>query len=271
MLNEEILFSENVSIMLNLLHKDLYSLPGDSKSTLLFHDHNCHKLFFIYLHDYLSAEFNHPENNKSKISLFKLTMEFCRKYQNDKYFKKVVEEGELLDKFLKRERIYKKTYLPPHILDIKTNLYELISFAGNEAKHSYFRLNTLKEKLRNFFKKNNIPEFDDKNYYEHLEYFMEYVIGDRLNYHQTKVVELVGKYFLAINRMLNSKNCQRVRSARNEAMRTSVPGQMLNIEKPNNLTEVEEFYWKIKWVGGVKDERLISLIPETSPYLQLRN
>ena len=123
MLNEEILFSENVSIMLNLLHKDLYSLPGDSKSTLLFHDHNCHKLFFIYLHDYLSAEFNHPENNKSKISLFKLTMEFCRKYQNDEYFKKVVEEGKLLDEFLKRERIYEKTYKFRQCRDFRFALY----------------------------------------------------------------------------------------------------------------------------------------------------
>ncbi len=269
MVNKEILFRENQSVMLTMLHKDLYRITDD-KSVIMFHDHNCHKLFFIYLHDYISAKFKDPTIQKSDISLFDLTLKFCGKYQKNEYFKKIIKTGNTLKKFLSKEKTYYKIYIPPHTIDLKTSLLELINFAGNEAKHSYFRLSQLKQKMHKFFEANHISICEDKEYYDHLEYFMENVVEDKLNYHQTKIVELLGNYFLAINVMLNSKYCSRVRKIRNDAIKKHKLGEPLDIKKPNDLLNIEEFYWKIMWVGGVENKRLTELIPKTSPYLQRR-
>ncbi len=268
MINNEILFRENISMMLSLISEDLYWI-AENKSMILFHDDNSHKLFFIYLHDYLRAQCKNPEDWKSDIPpLFELTKTICKKFKDDTYFTDILEKWTALESFLSKERIYTNIYISPHELTVKTNLFELICFAGNDGKHNYFRLSWLQDKLCWLFERNNIKidRNDSKVLYDHLEYFMEALVENKLNYHQTKIIELLWKYFLAINRMLNSETQKKMNSIMWENHKKG------NFTfQPSNLSPLEEFYWDIRQISGIPDKRLIDLIPETDSYLQLRD
>lgn len=285
-MDEEILFRENIDVALSLINEDLYRVVN--KSLVLFHDNNCFKLFFIYFHDYSSSEFSHPSNSKRKTSLLDLTLEFCGKYKKDKCFNKILKDGNILLKFLSKKRKYPNISFKQSInsvgsrsVDFEMSISEMITFFCNYSKHSYFRLSKLKKKMGKYLNLKDLNLVSEEDYYNQLEYFIRYFIVGKLNYHQTKVVELAGNYFLSINNMMNSEHHNKfmdiIKGHMMKALMENDSKGAVDLNKPklplkpNNLSEIEELFWKIMWVERIKDPKFVNLIPSTDPYLQLRD
>jgi hypothetical protein len=125
----------------------------------------------------------------------------------------------------------------------------------------------MKQKLKKHFKENNIPNYEEEDYNEHLSYFKEAVLDDRLNFNQTHIVELLGKLFLSFWDLLNS-SCQfRIENLIREHIIKNGRQAPWRIQKPNNLTLVEEFFWIIKSRTRFERKRISDLIPSTWPPL----
>ncbi|MGI8635646.1 MAG: hypothetical protein ACR2KZ_09610, partial [Segetibacter sp.] len=262
-----LLIEENFHAGLTLISSNLYHIT-ENKSEIWFHDENCYNLFFIHLNEYVNTEFISPLDNKSKHSLFELTMEFPKSYCDNDYFKKFVSAGNSFKDFLDGRRIYDK-YISPYEIKIETSFAELINIQANYIKHSLYHLSKMKNKLKRMFKINGIENIPDDDYNEHLQYFKEAVLDDRLNFNQTKIVEEVGKYFLALYNLVHSDDNIRIRLAIDDWILQNGRTSKWNIEQPKDMTDGELFHWEIKGLSCWRFDktRLTDLIPTTAHYL----
>lgn len=125
----------------------------------------------------------------------------------------------------------------------------------------------MKKRLKNIFEKNEIPNFEKEGYNEHLSYFKEAVLDDRLNFNQTNMLEVLGKFFLKYWELMNSPSKNRITDAIQRFIAKNGRLEKWKIEKPENMTEIEMFYWEIKGISFCKGERINEFIPVTDKYL----
>lgn len=266
-MNTHLLIEENFHVALTLLSSNLYHITDD-KSEIWFHDDNAYDLFYIHLNEYIKTEFISPIDNKTKVSLFDLTLQFFDGYNDCEYFKNFIQRGNLFKNFLIQTRSYEK-YISPYELTITTSFAELINIQANYIKHSFYHLTQMKGKLRKMFKANGIDNISDEQYNEHLQYFKEAILDDRLSFNSTKIVEEVGLYFQELYNLLHCDENIRIRIAINDFIIKNGRLAKWNIEPPENMTKGELFHWDMKGLSCWRFDknRLTDCIPKTAHYL----
>lgn len=260
-----LLIQQHNSITLTLISPLLYSLTED-KSIVYFHDEERSDLFFIHLNEYLNTKFKSPLENNEKVSVFQLLVDVCKPFNDNENFKRFLKEAEKTQDFFFKKRYY-KYYISPYDLDFEISFSELINFQSNYSKHSFYHLSIIKNKLKRFFKANNVENYENEDYNEHLSYFKEAVLDDRLKYNQTMMLEVLGNLFLSYWDLINSEDNRRIKDAIWEFINKHGRLAKWNIEKPDNMSEVEKFHWEIKGISTFKRERLSDYIPKTDKFL----
>lgn len=263
-----LLIEQQNKIALTLISPLLYSLTDD-KSVAYFHDEEKSDLFFIHLNEYLNTKFKSPLTN-DKVSVFQLVINVFQQYNYNESFMKFLIEAEIFRDFFFKKRYY-KYYISPYVLTFEISFAELINFQSNYSKHSFYHLNDIKNKLKAFFKDNNVENYENEDYNEHLKYFKEAVLDDRLNFNQTKMLEVLGNFFLSYWDLINSKDNKRVKEAIWDFVNKHGRLAKWDIKKPDNMSEIELFYWEIKGINGFKRERISDYIPETDKFLIEKN
>jgi len=263
--NLRFLIEQHTKIVLTLISPNLFKLE-ESKSVAYLNDDERSDLFFIHLNEYLNAKFNSPLNNDVQTSVFELILETAKPYYKNKYFQNFIDKGEILRDFLFKKRYY-KYYISPHIIDFDLSLADLVFFQGNFSKHSFYHLNILKKRLKNIFEENGIKDFEKENYNYHLETFKEAVLDDRLNFNTTKIIEILGEFFLSYWDLLNSPDNHRIKKAIWDDIDKNGRLTFRKTIKPKELTEIEEFHWQIRGLNSFKRDRISDYIPKTSKYL----
>lgn len=254
---------------MTLISSRLYELVDD-KSIAYFHDEERSDLFFIHLNEFLNTSFNSPLNNDKQVSVFQLMIDVCQPYSDNYSFKIFLNESERVKDFFFKPRYY-KYYLSPYDIDLEISFAELIYFQANYSKHSFYHLNILKKKLKTIFEKNKISNFERENYNDHLSYFKEAVLDDRLNFNQTQMLKILGNYFLRYWELINSPDNRRIKESIQEFIAKNGRLVKWDIEEPEKMNDVEKFHWQIKSVSFCDRERIESLIPVTNEYLIEKN
>jgi hypothetical protein len=260
-MDTRLLFSQYTSFALTLICPRLFE-PTECKSIVYFHDEERSDLFFIRLNEFLNTTFISPLDSKNKTSIFNLMEEFCMQYNQIDDFKNFLSIISETKEFFFKKRFY-NYYISPHEIDFEISFAELIHFQSNYSKHSYYHLDYIKKKLKNHFKKNNIPDYEKEDYNEHLSYFKEAVLDDRLNFNQTHMIEKLGKLFLSYWDLLNSKHQSRILNLIREFKVKNGIFVQYKIDKPNDLNDAEEFFWEIKGLTKFDRTRISNLIPKT--------
>jgi len=256
-----LLIEQYRSFALTIISPTLFELTDD-KSMLYFHDDERADLFFIRLNEFINTSFKSPLDSNKKVSLFSLMEDFCIQYKhNDDFneFLKVIKETK---EFFFKKRFY-KYYISPYDIDFEISFAELINFQSNYSKHSYYHLTIIKNKLKRHFKKNNIPNFEKEDYNEHLAYFKEAVLDDRLNFNQTHMVEKLGNLFISFWKLLNSNHQNRIQDLIFDFIEKNGRLVQWKIDKPNDLNDIEQFFWEIKGLPKFDRKRLSDFIPKT--------
>lgn len=256
-----LLFDQYTKFSLSIISPSLFELTND-KSVIYFHDEEKSDLFFIRLNEFLNTSFTSPYDKKSKTTLFKLMEQFCIQYKEIDDFNKFLQTIKETEKYFFKKRFY-KYYISPYDIDFEISFAELINFQSNYSKHSYYHLNIIQDKLKKHFKKNNIPDFENEDYNEHLTYFKEAVLDDRLNFNQTHIVEKLVELFLSYWEILHSNHQNRILDLIYDFIKKNGRLVQWKIDKPNNLTEIEEFYWSIKGINKFPKNRLLDYLPNT--------
>jgi len=255
------LFDQYSSISLSLITPTLYEVTDD-KSMVYFHDEDKSDLFFIRLNEFLSTEFTSPISNPRKVTVFELMYETCHLYSHIPEFQIFSKEIEATREYFSKKRYY-RYYISPHDIDFEISFKELINIQANYSKHSFYHLNKMKAKIKRHFKKNEIPNYENEDYNDHLSYFKEAVLDDRLNFNTTHIIEILGKLFIPYWTLMNSKYAMQIRRIRNEYKLKHGQEKMWKMAKPNNLDEVGDFFWSIKGSFNFELQRLLKYIPNT--------
>ena len=256
-----LLIEQYKSFSLKIVSPTLFELTDD-KSMLYFHDDERADLFFIRLNEFLNTSFESPLDPSKRVSLFNLMEDFCTQYKHNDDFNKFLEIIKETKEFFFKKRFY-KYYISPYDIDFEISFAELINFQSNYSKHSYYHLTIIKKKLKKHFKKNNIQNFEKEDYNEHLAYFKEYVVDDRLNFNQTHMVEKLGELFLSYWELLNSKHQNRIQNLIHDFIAKNGRLVQWKIDKPNDFTDIEEFFWTIRGISKYRRNRLSDFIPKT--------
>lgn len=259
-----LLIQQQTSIALTLINPRLYSLTDD-KSIAYFHDEERSDLFFIHLNEYLNTTFISPLENK-KVSVFQLMIDVCMPFKGNESFNKFIEEAEKVKTFFFKPRFY-KYYISPYDINLEISFAELINFQSNYSKHSFYHLTIIKSKLKNIFENNNIEDFENEDYNDHLRYFKEAVLDDRLNFNQTMMLEVLGNFFLCYWDLINSNDNTRIRDSIWNFINKHGRLAKWDIEEPKEMNEVEQFHWKIKGRTHFNRERIEQFVPKTDKFL----
>lgn len=261
----KLLVEQHNNIVLTLISSRLYDL-SDDKSEAYFRDEERSDLFFIYLNEYLNTKFNSPLDNKKQVSVFQLIIDYCSLFDYNKYFEKFIKQAIEVEDFFFKTRYY-KYYISPYDIDLEISFAELINYQSNYSKHSFYHLSIIKKKLKNVFQKNEIENFENEDYNQHLQYFKDAVIDDRLNFNQTKILEVLGQFFLSYWDLINSPDNGRITEKIYEFIERNGRTARRDIEEPENMSDVEKFHWQIRNVSKFKRQRIQEYIPKTNKYL----
>jgi hypothetical protein len=256
-----LLIEQYTSFSLTIISPTLFKL-ADDKSILYFHDEERADLFFIRLNEFINTSFESPLDAKKKVSLLNLMEDFCIKYKHNDDFNKFLQTIKETKEFFFKKRFY-KYYISPYDIVFEISFAELINFQSNYSKHSYYHLTIIKNKLKKHFKKNNISNYENEDYNEHLAYFKEAVLDDNLNFNQTHMVEKLGELFLSYWELLNSSYQNRIQDLIHDFIEKNGRLVQWKIDKPNDLTDIEEFFWTIKGLPKFRRNRLTDFIPKT--------
>jgi hypothetical protein len=256
-----LLIEQYTSFSLTIISPTLFELTDD-KSMLYFPDEERADLFFIRLNEFINTSFESPLDPSKRVSLFNLMEDFCIKYEHNDDFNKFLQTIKETKEFFFKKRFY-KYYISPYDIYFEISFAELINFQSNYSKHSYYHLTIIKNKLKKHFRKNNIPNYENEDYNEHLAYFKEAVLDDRLNFNQTHMVEKLGELFLSYWELLNSSHQNRIQDLIHDFIEKNGRLAQRKIDKPNDLTDIEEFFWTIKGLPKFRRNRLTDIIPKT--------
>lgn len=249
---------------LNLLSPSLYKL-ANNKSQATFNTEETYDLFFIHLNEYINTEFRSPIGD-GNTTLFELLRTVCQPLCASESFQNFLSTADKTADFFFRKRYY-TYYISPHVVNFDISLSELIQIQSNYSKHSFYHLTKMKEKLKNIFKANGVATYQSEDYNEHLSYFKEAVLDDRLEFNTTNILEVLWKHFLAYWDLINSIESGRIRQEITQFLETHDILELWTLQKPENLTDVEEFYWEIRLIGTCKRKRIENCVPATSKYL----
>lgn len=194
--------NEHNSLILNIITPDLYQI-SDCKTEAWFHDELCSDMFWIRLNVYFNEKFKHPVGS-SQITIFDLLIELAEKYKAYPEFSYLLDKTKEVKDYFFKTRYY-RYYISPHVINLNTSFSELINIQANYSKHHLYRLNIIKDKIKKYFEENNIQNFENEDYNEHIKYFKEAVLDDRLNFNTTHIIETIGSLFLEYHKVIHSK------------------------------------------------------------------
>lgn len=256
----KLLIRQHNRIALTLISPLLYDVR-DGMVSMLTEEH--HDLFFIHLNEYLNSTFNSPLDNDKQVSVFSLMIDLAQRHQGNPSFDKFFSAAKELQDYFFKIRYY-RYYISPYEIDFEISFAELIRFQANYSKHSLYHLNLMKKNLKRVFENNQIPNFEHEDYNDHLEYFKESVLDDRLNFNTTHFIEKLGTFFLSYYDTINSPDNFRIRQAIQDCLKKNGrPLKGRDVIMPENMTEVEKFHWEIRFISRFKRERLEQYIPRT--------
>lgn len=262
-MDEKLLISEINSTGLTIISPLLFSIREnyitENDNILIFHDEERSDLFYIHLNEFINTAFISPIDGK-KVSLFQLFISYCEQYSHDKNFKKFLLIAYETRDFFFKKRFY-KYYLSPYDIELDVSFSDLINFQANYIKHSFYHLDNLKAKLKKYFKQNGVENFENKDYNNHLDYFKEAVLDDRLEYNQTHICIVLGDFFLGFWDLMHSGDYFTIRDIVNDIVKKHGNYVIWSTVKPDNFTEMEEFYWKMKGALSYPKTRLMDNIP----------
>jgi hypothetical protein len=251
------------SVGLTLINPRLYSFLSDGSA--VFHDQERYELFWIRLNEFINTKFDSPLD-RTKTTLFDLTSNFFRQYMPNEHVAKFMVASEVTRDFFFRPRYY-RYYLSPHVVAFETSLSELIGIQANYSKHSLYRLSQMKARIKGYFKAAGVASFETEDYDDHLEYFKEAVLDDRLELNQTLVLEQIGKYFLALWDLLHAPDRKRIDDAVWAFIAKHGRTARWVINEPPDMSDLERFYWQIKGGSHFERGRIADHVPQTPPYL----
>lgn len=196
MVDIDLLVRENVDAMLTLIGPQLYTVKQDM---IVFRDQNTFQLFFIHLNEYLNSEFQHPLSG-NKVSLLELTVDvFASAFEDSELLRVFLVKSADLTSFLSKQRTYDDVYLDGLNRTVTTDLYELINFHANASKHNYYRIKRLRMKIAKMI---GSLSADGDSVVDSLESYMEFVVENKLLYHSSFLIELLGNYFVAMRTLV---------------------------------------------------------------------
>lgn len=261
----QLLISQFNSIALTLISPTLYGLTDD-RDTAYFHTEIHSNWFFVQLNEFLNTRFNSPLDNDQRVSVFQLTIDVLSEYSDNVYFEEFLNQAGQVKKFFFETRYY-RYYISPFEISLSLSLADLINYHANYSKHSLYHLNIIKKNLLEIFKQNNIPNHEQEDYNDHLVYFKEAVLDDRLNYNQTRMIEVLGNFFLSYWWLINSPERDRIDLAIRRFTEEHGRSAKWDLKMPENMNKTERFFWDIKGLSFCKRDRLEENIPETNKYL----
>lgn len=264
MLDNRLLIQQQISFALSMISPTLYWL-ADDKSEAKFHDNERFDLFFIKLNEYLNTKFKSPIA-QGTTTIFQLLIDVCLHYQGDRYFDIFNEQIQDVRDFFFKKRHY-NYYISPYDVYFELSFAEIINFQANYSKHSFYHLDIMKKKLSNHFKKNNIKDYEFEDYNEHYSTFKDAVINDRLDFNTTHIIEVIGTHFLNLWDLINCPTNKRIKDAIWDFINKNGRTKKWDIQKPDNLTKFENFFWEIRGIHAGSRDRLKENIPKTNKVL----
>lgn len=264
MLDTRLLIQQQMSFGMSMISPALYWL-ADDKSEAKFHDSQRFDLFFIKLNEYLNTKFKSPIANGTT-TIFHLLIDACLFYKGDPYFDLFNKQIQDVNSFFFKKRHY-EYYISPYDIYFELSLAEIINFQANYSKHSFYHLDIMKKKLSSHFKKNNIKNFELEDYNDHYSTFKEAVIDDRLDFNTTHIVEITGNHFLNLWDLLNCPTNKRIQDAIWDFINKNGRTKRWNIQKPDNLSFFENFFWEIRGIHTGNRDRIKENIPITNKIL----
>jgi hypothetical protein len=260
----KLLINETNSTALTLISSRLYSIREnllvDNDNYVVFHDEERSDLFYIYLNEFINTEFKSPLDNSTKVSIFQLLIDYCNLFSYNDSFKQFLAKALETKEYFFKKRFY-KYYISPFTIDFEISFADLIGFQANYSKHSFYHLDNLKKKLKKIFEQNGVDNYENENYNNHLDYFKEAVLDDRLEYNQTHFVVVLGDFFLSFWDLINSSDNKRIRIAIKDFIAKNGRLAKWNIDKPIDMTDVENFHWDIKDINFYNRTRLENDLP----------
>ena len=257
---EIVLLHENYDLLATIIGPELYAIYGERPDQeILFHNSSSFAYFLILVVE-LFAEGSRAafiEGKSVNISLFDGMKRFRNNYPQEASESRLVEAIAELETWLEDTpafdfwcgEVWKQITFP---LENR----QLINFCANATKHSIVKLNVLFEKLQRHLMQAGY-EVTAQELVPVLKDFLEEA-ENRLLYHATYIIELLGKYFLAINEVI---------SARWEKNPTN---RVKEITIPAGYTSDVYLYGSVLVFQRCDNRRIIDYTPTTSKYFKLR-
>jgi len=204
---EVVVLNEAHSALASIIGPDLYKIGGEApEQTAIFHDDPAFDLFLIFAGEFFSEGVRSANisGKYQNYSLFSALMSLAEKHQGEmqaRYLHSVLEKT---DAWMTREVEF-EFWCPEVQTQIKLLLSrkQVLHFGNVAVKHNLLRLSDLLTKLAKwcqdadyqFSSQQLIPVFNSMNE----------EVRNRLRYHATYMLELLGEVFMAVNRIIVSR------------------------------------------------------------------
>ena len=259
---EVVLLHETHSALAGLIGPDLYEIGGaPPDQSAQFGDRPSFNLFLILLVEFFAEGTKTAliDDKYQNWSLIKGLTWFCAKYPDEAQAAGLDSALADLDAWTSK-RVPFQFWCPDVGSDIEFVLQnvQLVSFGANTAKHPLVRLSTLLGKLEALCK-NAGYKFAPPQLIAVLNSMTDEV-QNRLMYHSTYILELLGTVFLALNAIIRN------RFDANPTNRTS------EMHFPEGITSdvFRDIYGNVLVFKRYEEERIRAYTPITTIYLKLR-
>ena len=259
---EVVVLHETHSALASIVNLELYQIGGEPPDeTALFHNTVCFNLFLIltvelFAEGARSAFINSKYQNLSLVGGVKWLI---ARHPSEAKASGLADASSALESWLAREAPL-SFWCGELGVQVEFPMVneQLISFGANTAKHHLLRLSTLLSKLEGLCKHHGYT-FTPQELVAVLDSMVEEV-RSRLTYHATYLLELLGNYFLGLNRLI---------SRRHNVWKTSGVNE---IAVPTGVTSdvFRNLYGAVLVFKHYDENRILTATPQTTKYLKMR-
>lgn len=223
-----------------------------------FHNQNMFDMFFLRVHEFF-AKTKISNNVRPGLSLFDGLKWVADKYIDESAETKLSESLLVLENWISRE-VQFGFFCPDvdHQIDFMLSNKNLIAFYANSTKHHLLRLSGLLRHLRALCESRAV-RFSQAELLLILAAMME-ELRSRLEYHSTRIIEMLGRIFFALNNLIK---------ARYSLSPTMYVNQLVF---PAGISSdvFRSIYGDLLIMRRYSDNRILDCTPATTRWLKLR-
>lgn len=259
---EVVLLHEAHSVLAEIIGPDLYTVGGTvPDQSVYFHTHSSFNLFLILVVEFFaegarSAFINEKYQNWS---LLKGLGWLCQQHLEEATASGLEQAVSTLDVWIAKE-VALEFWCPAVDATISLPLSNerLINFSANATKHHLFRLTDLLGKLEAICQRVGYS-FTPQQYPAVLDSMIEEA-RNRLQYHSSYLIEMLGRTFFGLNRLI---------LARFEKNPTN---RVCEMTIPTGVTSdvFRDLYGAVLAFKRYSDQRILKYTPVTTRYLKMR-